>query len=342
MIFEILDEEKKAGTLAPEKLQAIVEQIQTVGYAVLSNLVSKDSCELLAESIQEDVAKIRATGKKTAHERFTGEGHLQLGLRRHAPYVKADLVANPITECVVTAVLGSGAWLGFYNGNVNCPGESYQPLHMDRPFSWTTPEQAAEAGKDWPPPATSLGCSIALEDITLENGATEIYPGTHKATEVIGLLTDSRLEDHPQLLKKWGPPGRMEIPAGGAVIRDPRMWHRGVPNPSDKPRAMIAVTYHAGDCKHFRGRLVDDMSEADLLACENDPSLRVMDDGSLGDGRLFFQDDTRAVFEADASTHGMYRNVRFVDAPQKVNHLVDGHALGGARVVDTEELLAEE
>lgn len=337
MDFAITENEKRSGFVDPEKLAAIVEQIETIGFAALTNVVSQESCELHAQAIQDDVKKVRASGTKTAHERVTGEGHLQLGLRRFAPYVKADLVANPIIENVIAAVLGRGAWLGFYSGNVNCGGSTYQPLHYDRPFSWTTPEAAAKAGHSWPPPPTSLGCSIALEDITLDNGATEIYPGTHNATETIGLLKGSRLEDHPALLEKWGPADRMPIPAGGVVIRDPRMWHRGVPNSSSRARAMIAVTYHSPICKHWRGLLVDD--DTKTQACQN-PDQHVMDDGSIGDGRLVFQADSRDVFESADNLHGIERNVRFVDDHWRVNHLADSHGIGGARVVDANDSAA--
>jgi ectoine hydroxylase-related dioxygenase (phytanoyl-CoA dioxygenase family) len=341
-MYEISAEEMQTGVVEPAKLAAIVEDIRTAGFAAVAGLVSEETCSRLAAAVQEDAETIRQLGEPTAHERLTGQGHLQLGLRRHAPFVTADLVANPAIEAIVAGVLGRGAWLGFYNGNVNCPGSTYQPLHMDRPFSWKTPEDAARAGHGWPPPTTSLGCSIALEEITEENGATEVYPGTHRATEVIELLRGgSRLEEHPALLEKWGPPARMTIPAGGAVIRDPRMWHRGVPNPSDRPRAMIAVTYHSALGRHWRGRLVKRMSEENLQRCEAEPHLRVMDDGSLGDGRLLFQDDVREVFEAAPNRSGIDRNARFVDAPQRVNHFLDPQGLGGARIVDDPVLSAE-
>ena len=341
MVFEVSEHEREAGRIDPEKLAAIVSEIRMIGFAAVSGLVSARTCELLAESVQEDVGILRRLGSPTAHERLTGQGHMQLGLRRYAPYVRPDLVANLPMESIIAAVLGRGAWLGFYNGNVNCPGSTFQPLHMDRPFSWKTPEEAALAGQAWPPPTTSLGCAIAVEAITVENGATEVYPGTHRATEVIDLPRGSRLEDHPDLVACWGPPVRMTIPAGGAVIRDPRMWHRGVPNPADRPRAMVAVTYHSRLGKHWRGRLVRRMSDEDRLACKNDPALRVMDDRTLGDGRLVFQGDTRAVFEGAPNPHGIDRNVRFVDAPLRVNHFLDSQGLGGARVVTTAALSAE-
>ena len=332
MSYKLTDEERQSGTLAPEKLAAIVSDIQGIGFAVVENVISAETQALLTQSVLEDVERIRQTGQPTRHEKNTGPGHLQLGLRRYGPYVRADLVANPIIECVVAGVLGKGAWLGFYNGNVNCPGSGYQPLHFDRPFAWRTPEDAERDGQSWPPPTTTLSCSIALEEITEANGATEIYPGTHHETAGAEWTTH-RLGDHADLIEKWSPPSRMPIPANSVCFRDPRMWHRGVPNPAAKPRAMIANTYHAGKCRHWRGLYIQDLDPAIVARCEADPTLRIMDNGELGDGRLVFQADVRDVFESAPNLHGVSRNARFIDEPQHVNHFLDSHDLGGARVV---------
>lgn len=338
MPYRLSEEEKCSGNVSSETLSAIIGDIRRFGYAVVEDLISEETCELLTESVLEDVELIRATGEQTTHEKLTGEGHLQLGLRRYAPYVRADLVANNLIECIVAGVLGPEAWLGFYNGNVNCPGSAHQPLHFDRPSSWKTPEDAAQDGKSWPPPATSLSCSIALEEITEENGATEIYPGTHRETEVIGWPPGERLSNHPELVQKWAPPRRMAIPAGSVCFRDPRMWHRGVPNSATMPRAMIAATYHARSCKHWRGIYVQDLEPHISEKLENDPSLRIMDDGELGDGRLVFQSDVRAVFESTDNPHRIDRNVRFIDPPERVNHFHDAHMPGGAGVVQSAEI----
>jgi hypothetical protein len=114
------------------------------------------------------------------------------------------------------------------------------------------------------------------------------------------------------------------------------MWHRGVPNLASKPRAMIAATYHAGRCKHWRGIYIQDLDAQTLEQCAADPCLRLMDDRTLGDGRLVFQSDVRGVFESASSRFGINRNVRFIDAPEQVNHFHDSHELGGARVVQGE------
>lgn len=330
MTYSVSADEAAAGHLSAQKLDQITREIRETGFAVVAGLVSEASRELLADSIIEDAKKIKADEALTMHEQRTGKGHLQLGLRRAAPYVRADLLANPLIESVVAAILGPDAWLGFYNGNVNLPGSVHQPLHFDRPFSWKTQEQALAAGESWPPRATTLSCSVALEDITIAKGATEIYPGTHTETEVASWPMGERPETHPELVARWGPPARMEIPAGGVCFRDPRMWHRGMPNGSEHIRPMIALTYHAAIGRHWRGIVLHDMSEADIARCKQDPTLRVMDDGSLGDGRLVFEESAREIFEDNPSMHGINRNVRFVTA---VDHTVDAHLLGGAKVV---------
>lgn len=330
MTYELRADELNSGQLDPEKLKQIGDDIREQGFAVVAGLVSEKSRELLMNSVLKDAEAVKAGCELTDHEKRTGQGHLQLGLRRTAPYVRADMVANPIVESIVAEVLGEGAWLGFYNGNVNLPGSTHQPLHYDRPYSWRTEELAKAAGESWPPRATTLSCSVALQEIRVDNGATEIYPGSHKETAVAAWPLGERPEKHPEVVERWAPPAYMAIPAGGICFRDPRMWHRGMPNPSDQVRPMMAMTYHAAIGKSWRGTLVHDLSAEDMARIEQDPTLRVMDNGELGDGRLVFEESAREVFESNPSRHGIVRYVRFVE---EVDHKLDAHLLGGARVI---------
>ena len=280
MTYELTAPERASGVIETGKLASIVADIEARGFAVVAGLVSPATTALLMDSMLEDVEWVRAMNTATRHEQATGRGHLQLGLRRYAPYVRDDLVANPLIENVVAAVLGEGAWLGFYNGNVNLPGSVHQPLHFDRPFSWRSEAAARRDGQRWPPPTTTLSCSVALSEITEANGATEIYPGTHQETAVTQWSLGERLSEHPALVERWGPPSRMPIPAGGICFRDPRMWHRGVPNSSDEVRPMIALTYHGARCLSWRGRLVKKLPDDDRRRCQADASLKLLDEGA--------------------------------------------------------------
>ena len=129
-MYSITDKEREAGRLDADKLASIVNDISAQGYAVVAGLVSESRRRLLMASVLEDAQAIRAKAELTAHEKHTGVGHLQLGLRRRSPYVRADLIANPLIEHTVSAVLGENAWLGFYNGNVNMPGSKANPYTL--------------------------------------------------------------------------------------------------------------------------------------------------------------------------------------------------------------------
>ena len=323
--------DRESGALAPKKLAKLSAALYVQGFAVLEGLVSPETCDLLAGSVREDVKRIRQRDQLTAHERSTAVGHLQLGLRRYGQFVSAEVVANPLLESAVAAVLGDGAWLGFYNGNVNCPGSGHQPWHFDRPWSWKTPAEARADSVAWPPPTTTLSCSLALTDITAATGATEVFPGSHREAAVVDWPRGERPQNHPDLLDAWGPAVAMEIPKGGVCLRDPRMWHRGVPNRSRVVRPMMALTYHAARARHWRGLLARDLRGALAARCEADPTLRLLDDGELGDGRLVFDESARKAFESSPAG-SVDRNARFVAEPQVVNHFLDAHLRGGARV----------
>jgi ectoine hydroxylase-related dioxygenase (phytanoyl-CoA dioxygenase family) len=336
-LIDISPHELTAGMMASDKLSTLHHLFATEGYVVVTNLISAEVCAQLEDAFLQDVAAIRERAALTPHERQTAVGHLQLGARRYAPFVSRELVANNVIEHVISELLGRSAWLGFYSGNVNCPGSGHQPVHFDRPFTWRSPSEAQDAGQPWPPPTTTVSCSLALTDINQTSGATEIYPGTHRETAVTQWPRGERPEKHPKLVERWGPPQSMRIPAGGVCFRDPRMWHRGVPNTSSVPRPMIALTYHSVLMKHWRGLLVSDLNMADQARCAGDDSLRVLDDGSLGDGRLLFDITSRPAFERP-SLHGIDRNTRFVKAPLQVNHFLDNHTIGGARVIPGETI----
>ena len=73
-----------------------------------------------------------------------------------------------------------------------------------------------------------------------ENGSTEVWPGTH-------LIVDAdpadgkpdQLEERTRRLASL----RTNISTGSIVVRDLRMWHRGVPNNSATIRPMLALIY---------------------------------------------------------------------------------------------------
>jgi ectoine hydroxylase-related dioxygenase (phytanoyl-CoA dioxygenase family) len=98
------------------------------------------------------------------------------------------------------------------------PGETAQPWHTDDAFYGV------------PRPRGRLAVSTiwAIEDFTVENGATELVPGSH-------LWGRQRPEGHPSV--------HAVMPRGSVVLFDGALWHRGGANRAAATRLAISPQY---------------------------------------------------------------------------------------------------
>ena len=141
------DAEYRAGALAPAKLRELTAQLQSEGVAVLGNVISAATLDALRPKLDLDAAQqaidyhlgrgdariltgaggLRVVPDKEPNPKTKRvQGHLQLGLTRTGEYITPEVIANPLVEQVVSEVLGPGFFLGFVNGNTNCPGSGTQ------------------------------------------------------------------------------------------------------------------------------------------------------------------------------------------------------------------------
>ena len=107
-------------------------------------------------------------------------------------------------------------------------GSTYQKFHADYqcPLFPEAPDLAL--------PTYTLVVSFGLVDINEDNGPIEIAPGTHRIprARAIRLLEAGELQSNTVPLK-----------IGDVLIRHPWTLHRGTPNTTDVPRAMVTVRY---------------------------------------------------------------------------------------------------
>jgi len=236
MEISVSPEELAQEKLSQAKLDQAIEAIRHEGYVILADLVSHDHLDILREKMTEDSLKLIEANKWGGAGRVAH--HLQQGPPPFAPYVFRDIVANPLIIQVTKGVLGEGMFNSFYNGNTNCPGSGQQPLHSDMPHLWPNLATAH--------PAASLVVNIAFLDVTEENGSIELWPGSHLETRTTGRIDEAIAEER----RKTTPPIRGNTKKGSVLIRDMRLWHRGVPNQSDQIRHMIAMVHNI----HWRTR----------------------------------------------------------------------------------------
>jgi len=107
-------------------------------------------------------------------------------------------------------------------------GSEYQSLHVDyqRPLFSEVPDLAL--------PAYALAVSFGLVPITTENGPIELAPGTHRMP---------RKEAFRAV--EAGDIGMQPVPLeiGDVLIRHPWVLHRGSPNRTGVPRALVSIRY---------------------------------------------------------------------------------------------------
>lgn len=223
-------EERNQGALAAAKVAGAVEAIRQDGCIVLENIIKHEHLDILREKMTADSYQLIEANKWGGAGRLPG--HLQQGPPPFAPFVFSDIVANPFITQITQGVLGEGMFNSFYNGNTNCPGSSEQPLHSDQRHLW--PNLAVAH------PAASLVINIALRAVTEADGAIELWPGSHLETRATGRIDPEIAAER----RETNPPIRGETNKGDVLIRDLRVWHRGVPNQSDQLRHMIALVHN--------------------------------------------------------------------------------------------------
>jgi ectoine hydroxylase-related dioxygenase (phytanoyl-CoA dioxygenase family) len=114
------------------------------------------------------------------------------------------------------------------------PGESPQPIHYDDSF-YPIPR---------PRPSISFSTIVAVDAFTVENGGTEVIPGSHRWSDAqIAGGYDGRNADAsmPPALEKLLVP--MVVPAGACIFFHGTLMHRGGANRSASPRLAFSNQY---------------------------------------------------------------------------------------------------
>ncbi len=213
-----------------EQIKDAIEKLSTEGYVIIEDLIEHN----LLDNIRMQMT--HATRQMFLNEQWGAlgsiKGHIQQNPPREAPYVYRQIISNPTVIEITHALLGDGLFNDFYSMNTNCPGSLEQPLHRDCIPLW--PKDTV----DHPP--VSLVVNIPLVEVTEFNGSMELWPGTHKLTHIGKYPSTEHIDNRRNIC----PPIRLNIKKGAVLIRDVRVWHRGMPNLSENPRPMIAMVHH--------------------------------------------------------------------------------------------------
>jgi hypothetical protein len=224
--IQVTSNEYRARKLDDDTLKAAVDAIYADGFVVLGGVIDLAVLDEMKPKLDADTAELLRRRKRDDVGLLSG--HLSQPMSPRKEHIYSDVVTNPLVIQVTAEILGEGVHNHFYNANTNMPGSQRQPLHRDAPH----------LGHDPVHPIISIIVNVSPVDVDESNGATELWPGTHQIPGSTRVTEEAEADRRVVL-----PPVRAVSRKGDAVLRDPRLWHCGVPNTSTEARHMIAMVH---------------------------------------------------------------------------------------------------
>lgn len=230
--------------------EASIELFASEGMLEVSQALSTNSAATLNAYVNEQFCK-HIQEHLTTFADIDDHSEVELrsyGERRHLfklqlfdqPVIAALQEALPKLEPVLRASVGPDSVLIECSALIVDPGSPNQALHADTLWM-TRPEVVA--------------VFIALQDISLDMGPTQMLPKTHTDPaywqKAIEEGDPERCVSDPEYLQNTlGTPPLHEckISSGTAMVMDTRLLHRGSANRSSKRRTLFYLTFARPDC----------------------------------------------------------------------------------------------
>lgn len=233
--MQITREERQGGSLEEARLEGAVRTFRDAGLVVLEDLLDPawvaDVRRAYDRALEAHMAA--SGGLAGVQQTPTEKNHLSFYPPLMPPFSDPRIIANPIAAQIMEALLGHDLQCTYYHSNTSYPGSGTQNIHRDGGHLFG-------AAVPFPLPAACLALNVPLCDFTEANGSTEVWLGTH-------LIVDAAADGGKLAERAAGLPSvRTNIPAGSLVLRDLRMWHRGMPNATETSRTMLALIYRRG------------------------------------------------------------------------------------------------
>jgi ectoine hydroxylase-related dioxygenase (phytanoyl-CoA dioxygenase family) len=194
----------------------VLERFRSDGYAIVEGGLDRSQLDEVIAALAPYEAD-RPMGRND----FEGEHSQRVYSLAAKGAVFQRLAEHPRIVALLDRVLLANCLLSTLQSIRLHPGENAQAWHTDDAF-YLVPR----------PRASTLGVSViwAIEDFSLDNGATQVIPGSHRWG---GEHPDSRAHDVVTAV----------MPAGSAIVFDAALWHRGGENRTADTRLAISPQY---------------------------------------------------------------------------------------------------
>jgi ectoine hydroxylase-related dioxygenase (phytanoyl-CoA dioxygenase family) len=140
--------------------------------------------------------------------------------------IKSSFFARKEIFGLLKSLFQSPFALVFFSSDISSPGSEFQTIHQD--------------GNDF-----AIALNVPLVNSDENNGATHIYPGTHKPSpnHAFSLDSNSFLDEEIIERAKQLKPLSLNVKIGDYTLRDLRLIHRGAPNKTKFHRPYLSSIY---------------------------------------------------------------------------------------------------
>ncbi|MBP88933.1 MAG: hypothetical protein CMJ64_19830 [Planctomycetaceae bacterium] len=205
-----------------------LEQLASVGYCILRDLIPSDRCGEIRDSVSAVVREQRQNySNAPANVGFTPS------VINHDQSF-AEYLANPRLLALVGRLLGEHVRISFTSAIINEPGNERGGWHADWPFNQ---KNAGRILAPYPDAVVHLTTLWMLSPFDVSNGGTLVLPGSHtKSTNPTAIDAPDPNEHFADEINVCGA-------AGSVLVMDSRLWHATAPNGTSEPRVALAVRY---------------------------------------------------------------------------------------------------
>ena len=272
-IVKLTDEERDTGVLSPENVAYAIAAMHKHGLVVLENAVDvahADKLNSILSTEAEHMAKLPTTHFNDNSLDGRPTGNMSQGPPLDPSLMYEDIWANKPASTVISSILGPNPRLNYVNGNTALGGYdgARQRIHADLTFNhaqflFAIGESRIPSNLSRRRTLNMVVTNYYLIDVGPFNGSTEIWLGSHRDTsfrdhrnclpDLSGISNteyDKKIESEfgirDELIearRQWAPPIQPSIKKGSVVLRDLRLWHAGLANPTPDPRIMLAFVH---------------------------------------------------------------------------------------------------
>ncbi len=247
------------------------------GYVLLNGAVPealvtemREKFRTIYSDCQETMATDRRTqlmtGKATNTVFWERKARFRIFPRLSPPFSDPYVLANPFALAILNETLGESFYCKSVSSDTCVKGAIRQAPHRDLDFY--------DGAKPF-----GATVNIPIMHCGLHNGPLEVWPGGSHLWHgekflSFGVRPFTQDGDNPtvEAFAAHVPSKKIELRPGDLLIRDPGMWHRGNPNPTDEPRTMLTTSYFRADFFYDYGDPLHNLDRELFEAL--DPSVR--------------------------------------------------------------------